>query len=109
VPRDPKEASLVTLTAVPSLTEDSLFQVNSLAPLEGPQTPLTEFDEKVSPSLALPHWQGHDATDIEILWASLLFAKITHKPRPIVIEFCHHVEQERFDVIEQGLVIEKHF
>jgi hypothetical protein len=71
--------------------------------------PLTEFDEKVSPSLALPDRKGHDATNVKIFRTALLFAKITQEARPTVIEFGHHVEQERFNVIEQRLVIEEHF
>lgn len=59
--------------------------------------------------MALPYRKGHDATDVEILRAALLFAEIAQEPRPTVIEFGHHVEQERFNVIEQRLVIEEHF
>ena len=71
--------------------------------------PLTEFHEKIPPTPTLPYRQGHNTTDIKILRAPLLFAEITHKPRPNVVGFSHHVEQEWFDVIEQRLVIEKHF
>jgi len=73
------------------------------------QTPLTKFNKKVSPSLALPYWQGHDTADIEVFRAALLFAKITQKPRPSIINFGHHIKEEGFNVIEQRLVIKEHF
>ena len=110
MPQVLKGVSRATLTAAPSLKEDSLVIHSQLSiSSRSAQTPLTEFNEKVSPSLALPYRKGHDATDVEILRAALLFAKIAQEPRPTVIEFGHHVEQEGFNIIEERLVIEEHF
>ena len=108
MPQVLKGVSRATLAVVPSLKEDSLIIGQLSISSRDAQTPLTEFDEEVSPSLALSYRKGHDTTNVEILRTALLFAKIAQEARPTVIEVGHHVEQERFNVIEQRLVIEEH-
>lgn len=69
---------------------------------------LTEVDEQVSPASTLSHRQGHDTADI-IGRTPFLLGKVADKLG--TGSFCsrHDVKQERFDVVVQRFVVEKHF
>ncbi len=69
---------------------------------------LTEINQKISPTLSLPDWQRHDATDV-IRRAPLLLGEVPDKFCSILVNLCHDIEEKRLDVVVEGLVIEKHF
>ena len=69
----------------------------------------TEINEKVPPARFLLDRQCHNTTDVIVLRASLLLAEIANESRPIVVHLSHHIEQKRFDIVKQRLMIQEHF
>jgi hypothetical protein len=62
---------------------------------------LTEVNEKVSPPSPLPNRKCHDAAKIAVFQTPLLLAEVTHEMGAAFIHFCHHIEKEGLDIIEQ--------
>lgn len=71
--------------------------------------PRTEIDKNISPSFTLPHRKSHYATDIVVLGTPFLFAEISDEPGAKTVDLGHHIEQERLNVIEKALMIQKQF
>ena len=53
--------------------------------------------------------KGHDAANIIVHGRTLFFAKVPDEVRTICIALHKHVEQKRFNIIVQCLVVEKQF
>ena len=51
----------------------------------------------------------HDAANIIVHGRTLFFAEVSHEVRAICIALHKHVEQKRFNIIVQCLVVEKQF
>lgn len=68
----------------------------------------TEVDEQITPALALPHWKGHDAAEVVFLRTAFLLAKVPDEPCANVIDIGDHIEEEGLDIVEKGLVVQKH-
>jgi hypothetical protein len=66
-----------------------------------------EFDEHVSETSSLMHWEYKNTGDVvETTW-SLLFREVADKVFAIFVVFCHDVEKEWLDVIVKSLTAEK--
>ena len=70
---------------------------------------LTEMNEKATVSLSLVLRHGHDAGDVVLLLAELLFGEVTDEVTSFAIVDGQHVEEERLHVVVERLVIEKEF
>lgn len=80
--------------------------VNQL--FEDCQRPRTKIDKNISPSFALPYRECHNTTNIVVLRTSFLFAEISHEARAKPVDLSHHIEEERFDIIKETLMIQEH-
>lgn len=53
--------------------------------------------------------EGHYTTNVVVFRTPFLLAEISHEPGSAVINLSHHVEKERFDIVEERFVVQKHF
>ena len=68
----------------------------------------TEVDQKITPALPLTDRKSHDAAHIVVFWAALLFAEVADEVGAGIVRLRHNVKQERFDVIEERLMVQEH-
>lgn len=69
---------------------------------------LTELDQSVPETPPLPNRQTHDTTQIPLVRTAFLFREISHELGAVLIELGEDVEEKRFDVVEEGFVVEEH-
>lgn len=65
------------------------------------------MDEKPAEPLALVLRHGHDAADVVLLLTVLLLGEVAHQVAALGVVLGQHVEEERFHVVIQRLVVEE--
>merc|ERR1712138_108071 len=76
------------------------------APL-APRERVAEGDQEPPVALALERREREDAREVVAHLRVLLLRVVTDRMEAVRVHLAHHVEQERVDVVVEGLVIEK--
>lgn len=71
--------------------------------------PLTEMDEEPPVALSLILRHCHYAGDVILLLAVFLLREVADQVTALAVILGQHIEQERFHVVVQGLVVEEQF